>query len=68
MFIAIPVILLIGCLVFAAANRINKRRFDTVIKALGDLRKDGTLSSLAPEEIIDLENRGGAPSDKLWNN
>jgi len=68
MFIAIPVILLIGCLVFAAANRINKRRFDTVIKALGDLRKDGTLSSLAPEEIIDLETAAGVPSDKLWNN
>jgi len=67
MFIAIPVILLIGCLIFAAANKINKKRFDSVMKALSDLREEGKITTLTPEEITDVETATGLPQSKLWN-
>ncbi len=67
LFIAIPAVLLVGCLVFAFANKINKRRFESVIKALGDLRESGTLTNLSKEEISDVETATGVTEDKLWN-
>ncbi|HOO23384.1 MAG TPA: MFS transporter [Clostridia bacterium] len=67
MFIAIPVLLLAFCLVFAAANKINKKRFEAVIKALNDLRETGEITTLNPEEIADVEIAAGVSKDKLWN-
>ncbi len=67
MFIAIPAILLVGCLVFAAANKINKRRFESVMKALTDLRQGGELTNLSSEEVNDVVIATGVPESKLWN-
>lgn len=67
MFIAIPAILLVGCLIFAAANKINKKRFEAVIKALSDFREGGKLTNLSKQEISDVVVAAGLPENKLWN-
>lgn len=54
-FIAVPAVLLLGCLAFALTNKINKNRFDAVIKALGGFREQGNLSSLSESEKRNVE-------------
>lgn len=66
-FIAVPVALLAVCLVYAFCNKINRRRFDAVIKALGSLKQSGSLSALSNEEIRDVEVAAGVPKSSLWN-
>lgn len=66
-FIAVPVVLLAFCLVFAVGNKINRRRFDAVIKALGSFKQSGNLSALSEEEVRDVEIAAGVSKDKLWN-
>lgn len=66
-FVVVPVVLLIACLIFASANKINKKRFDSVMKALGDYREKGELSQLTEAEIIDVEVATGLKEVNLWN-
>lgn len=66
-FVVVPVVLLIGCLIFASANKINRRRFDAVMKALVDFREKGELSQLTSAEINDVEIATGVNQEKLWN-
>lgn len=65
-FIAVPVVLLAGCLAFAILNKINKKRFDSVIKALGSYHSKGDLSLLSSNEIADVETATGVTKEKLW--
>lgn len=58
-FIAVPVILLTVCLLFALKNKINKKRFDAVIKGLDSIRADGGFTALAEDEIADIETATG---------
>lgn len=58
-FIAIPVILLTVCLLFALKNKINKKRFDAVIKGLGSIRETGGFTTLNEDEITDIETATG---------
>ncbi|MDD3946442.1 MAG: MFS transporter [Clostridia bacterium] len=66
-FIALPAVLLAGCLVFAFLNKMNQKRFNSVIKALDSFHKKGDLSLLSPDEIADTETATGVGRDKLWN-
>lgn len=66
LFVAIPVVLLAFCLVFAFFNKINKRRFDVVIKTLS-LREKDNLSILSLEEISDLEAITGIKKEELFD-
>jgi len=65
-FIAVPVALLVFCLLFAALNKINKRRFDAVMKALKSFKSNGDLSELTSEEVRDVVIAAGVAEDKLW--
>lgn len=67
LFVAIPIVLLTGCLIFAIFNKINKKRFDVVIKALEIKKESGDLSSLSSEEISDLQQVIGVSLDDLCN-
>jgi len=58
-FIAVPVILLTVCLLFALKNKINKKRFDAVIKGLDSIRAQGDLNALTEGEIADIETATG---------
>ncbi|HHT83264.1 MAG: MFS transporter [Christensenellales bacterium] len=65
-FIIVPVVLLTGCLIFALANKINKKRFDAVIKAIDSFKEKGDLSKLGEEEIQDVERATGVKRENLW--
>lgn len=64
-FIAVPVVLLTVCLFFALKNKINKKRFDAVIKGLDSIRSDGTLSALTEDEIADIETATGVNREAI---
>jgi len=66
MFILIPIILLSICLFFAIRNKINKRRFDAVLKGISAFKEEGSLESLSPLELEDLLTAAGAEKDELW--
>ncbi len=65
-FIILPILLLGICLIFALLNKINKKRFDVVIKALDTRKKQGNLSTLTDEELIDLEVITGVKRERLF--
>jgi len=66
MFIIIPFILLSACLIFALRNKINKRRFDAVLKGVAAFKEDGSIDSLDSEELEDVLVAAGTEKGKLW--
>ena len=68
MFVLIPVILLSVCLFFAIRNKVNKRRFEAVLKGIGAYQSQGGLASLTSEERKDIQIVTGEPEENLWGN
>ena len=66
MFVIIPLILLAICLLFAAKNKINKRRFDAVLKAIGEFKKCGNINSLSEQETENVLVATAVGKDELW--
>lgn len=66
MFIAIPIVLLAVCLYFAAANKINKRRFDAVLKGIDEFKARGSIDALTEQETADVLLVAGSEKDRLW--
>ena len=66
MFIIIPFSLLAICLFFALRNKINKRRFDAVLKGIEELKARGNIDSLNEQEMADVLIVAGVEKDKLW--
>jgi oligogalacturonide transporter len=66
MFIVIPLALLAVCLFFAIRNKINKRRFDAVLKGIEAYKKTGTMKSLSKHEQEDVLVATGANKGELW--
>jgi oligogalacturonide transporter len=66
MFVIIPLVLLVICLIFAIRNKINKRRFDAVLKGIEALKATGSLDALSSQEQEDVLAATGAEKDTLW--
>lgn len=66
MFILIPFILLSICLIFALRNKINKRRFDAVLKGIAAFKEDGSIDALVSEELEDVLIAAGTEKKELW--
>lgn len=66
MFVAIPFVLCLLCLVFAMFNKMNKKRFDSVLKGIEHLKKTGTLNGLQADTIADIEAATGTRKENLW--
>jgi oligogalacturonide transporter len=68
MFVIIPLVLLTICMFFALRNKINKRRFDAVLKGIEELKAHGSIDALDAQETADVIAAAGVVSkDKLWN-
>jgi oligogalacturonide transporter len=67
MFVLIPLILLSVCLLFAINNKINKRRFDAVLKGIDEYKARGNFDALSAREIEDVVIATGVEKEKLWN-
>jgi len=67
MFVIIPLVLLSICLFFAIRNKINKRRFDAVLKGIDELKARGNIDALNEQETADVIIAAGIGKDKLWN-
>ncbi len=65
-FVLIPLVLLTICFIFAVLNKINKRRFDAVLKGIDLIKETGTLNGLSPQELDDVLTATGAKKDALW--
>ncbi|MDD3831758.1 MAG: MFS transporter [Clostridia bacterium] len=68
MFIAIPIALCLICLVFACFNKVNKKRFDSVIAGIDAYKTDGNLDKLPQEMINNIETITGKNKEELWAN
>ena len=66
MFVLIPVVLLSVCLIFAIRNKVNKRRFDAVLKGIDSFQTQGDLGKLSNEEKADIFAVTGEPEEDLW--
>ncbi|MDR1836051.1 MAG: MFS transporter [Treponema sp.] len=66
MFVIIPLILLTICLFFAFRNKINKRRFDAVLRGIDELKARGNIDGLSEQEKADVLIAAGIEKDKLW--
>nr|AGS53808.1 putative sodium:galactoside symporter protein [uncultured bacterium contig00039] len=66
MFVLIPLILLSVCLLFAIRNKINKRRFDAVLKGIDGFKTCGNMDGLSEQETADVLVATGVGKDKLW--
>ena len=66
MFVVIPFILLSICLFFSATNKINKRRFDAVLKGINELKNRGSIDALTEQETADVLLVTGLEKRKLW--
>jgi len=66
MFVIIPLALLAACLFFAIRNKINKRRFDAVLKGIDELKTHGSIDRLSEQEAADVEIAAGLEKDRLW--
>jgi oligogalacturonide transporter len=66
MFIAIPLVLLSVCLVFVLRTKVNKRRFDSVLAGIDELKGTGTLDGLTQQQIDDVLMVTGTTRDQLW--
>jgi oligogalacturonide transporter len=66
MFVAIPVVLLSVCLCFALRNKVNKRRFDAVLKGIDAFKTEGNLGALSAGEREDIHIVTGENERELW--
>ncbi|HWQ06458.1 MAG TPA: MFS transporter [Feifaniaceae bacterium] len=66
MFVLIPVVLLSITLFFAIKNKVNKRRFDAVLKGIDSFQQIGSLAELSEQEKEDVCLVTGETEDKLW--
>jgi len=66
MFVLIPFILLAVCLFFAIKNKINKQRFDAVLKGIEGFKSHGNIDGLTEQETNDLLIAAGTEKNKLW--
>jgi len=66
MFVIIPLVLLAICLFFALRNKINKRRFDAVLKGIEEFKTRGSIKNLSEQETADVLIATGTGEDKLW--
>ena len=66
MFIVIPFVLLSVCMLFVTKNKINKKRFDAVLKGIECFKEGRKLSALTDEEIRDIETAVGKNIGELW--
>ena len=66
MFVLIPLVLLSICLFFAIKNKINKRRFDAVLKGIEEFKARGSIDKLTEQETADVLIAAGTGKDKLW--
>jgi len=67
MFVVIPLVLLTICLFFALRNKINKRRFDAVLKGIEELKAHGSIDALSEQEVADVITATGVSKEKLWS-
>jgi len=67
MFVIIPLVLLTICLFFALRNKINKRRFDAVLKGIEEFKSRGSIDMLNEQETADVITATGVGKDKLWS-
>ncbi len=47
-------------------NRINKRRFDAVLKGIDAFKADGNMDALSAQEQADVLIATGAKKEELW--
>jgi len=66
MFVVIPFALLAICLFFAIRNKINKRRFDAVLKGIDEFKAHGNIDRLSEQETADVLIAAGIGKDRLW--
>jgi oligogalacturonide transporter len=66
MFIIIPFALLAICLFFALRNKINKRRFDAVLKGIEAFKTSGSIDALSEQETKDVLIAAGVDKSALW--
>ncbi|MDR2542799.1 MAG: MFS transporter [Treponema sp.] len=66
MFVLIPFILLLICLLFAIKNKITKRRFDAVLKGIDEFKTNGNIDALTEQETADVLIATGMEKAKLW--
>jgi oligogalacturonide transporter len=66
MFVLIPLALLSICLFFAFNNKINKRRFDAVLKGIDEFKAHGAIDGLSEQETADVLIAAGTGKDRLW--
>ncbi len=66
MFVIIPFVLLAICLFFAIKNKINKRRFDAVLKGIEQFKANGSIDALSEQELSDVLIAAGAEQEELW--
>jgi len=66
MFVIIPFVLLVTCLIFAIRNKINKRRFDAVLKGIEEFKTHGNIDKLSEQETADVLIATGVGKEKLW--
>ncbi|MDR0503788.1 MAG: MFS transporter [Treponema sp.] len=66
MFVLIPLILLIICLVFAVKNKVTKSRFDAVLKGIEELKTRGNIDALSDQETADALLIAGMEKKDLW--
>jgi oligogalacturonide transporter len=68
MFIIIPIVFLSICLFFAIKNKINKQRFDSVLKGIEEFKTRGNINALNEQETKDILIAAGMKKEKLWGN
>lgn len=67
MFVLIPVVLLSICLFFAIRNKVNKRRFDAVLRGIEAFQTQGSLDTLSSQDREDILTVTGETEGRLWN-
>ncbi len=65
-FVIVPLVLLTITLIFAIRNKINKRRFDAVLKGIDAFKADGSIDMLSEQEQADILISTGAKKSELW--
>lgn len=66
-FILIPFALLALCMFFVIKNKINKKRFDAVLKGIEGFKEGSGLTNLSDEEVKDIEIAVGKKASELWH-
>jgi oligogalacturonide transporter len=66
MFVLIPIVLLTTTLVFALRYKLNRKRFNSVLKGIEKLKADKSDTVFTKEEIIDYKLLTGKTADTYW--